>query len=234
MTTQVKTIHTLNARGNVMLEVARNYFSLSPTQMSREIQALRNEIEAVLATKGIRYDGLKSALVPDRKKREIALVFDTTRIDDGWYGLAVAKKLIPLLDKSSNHSILAGDYLGNNDNQDTRFAAMRAAVQLVRSTTFQHSSQFYIVYINNLTSAMVERIVGGLSSWEGFAGFADTTFASYFKLLLSTMLVNVCVKHGNVIIQGHEDDRSADEDVNMCGYPFEEHGYTPHTEQFTS
>ena len=72
---------------------------------------------------------------------------------------------------------------------------------------------------------MVGRIDNGLASWEAYVGFADTTFGSIFKFLLSSMLVNICLKAGRIIIQGHEDDRSADENVNMSGYPFEENGY---------
>lgn len=56
-------------------------------------------------------------------------------------------------------------------------------------------------------------------------GYADTSCASLFKFLISMMAVNVFVKVGTVILQGHEDDVPNDEDCNMCGYPFEVNGY---------
>lgn len=224
--TESKPIHTLNARDNVMLEVTRDYFKLTPAHMQREIQGMRQMLERALATKGIAYADLRSALVPDRKRREIALVFDTMSIESSWYGWEVFERIIPLLDKDSNHSILVGDYLDRPGQIDKLFDAFEESVQLRRSVDFCHPTQFYIVYLNNLTEAMVSRFDGGLSGYEAYVGYADTTCASRFKIYISTMLVNLGIKHGSVFIQGHEPDREDSEDVNMCGYPFEEAGFT--------
>jgi hypothetical protein len=225
MTAVIKTIHTLNARGNVMLEVMRDYFSITPARMFREIQGMRQMVETQLAAKGVSYDSLRSALVPDRKRREIALVFDNSIIKNGWYGYEVFERVIPLFDKGSNHSILVGDYLPRDGQADLLFEAFRDAVRPVRPVEYRHPTQFYIVYINNLTEAMVQRFADGLGGYEPYVGMADTTFLSPFKILLSTMLVNLGVKHGRIMIQGHEPDRDENEDVNMSGLPFEENGY---------
>ncbi|RTL70601.1 MAG: hypothetical protein EKK41_12205 [Hyphomicrobiales bacterium] len=152
-------------------------------------------------------------------------MFDSKTISSGWYGYEIFKRLIPLFDRKSNHSVLAGDYLGDNENQSMLFTAMNDSVTLRRDVDFEHSTQFFIVYINNLTEAMIRRFDEGLTGYKAYVGYADTTYSSVFKFLISTMLVNVCVKHGNIIIQGHEDDRNLDKDVNMSGYPFEENGY---------
>jgi len=208
-----------------MLEVVRKHFNVPPERMHKEIQALRHSVEEALARKGIIYDQLKTALIPDIKRREIAMVFDSKSISKGWYGYDVFKRIIPIFDRKSNHSVLAGDYIGNNENQSMLFTAMNDAVILRQDVDFEHSTQFFIVYINNLTEAMVRRFDEDLTSYKAYVGYADTTYSSVFKFLISTMLVNVCVKHGNIIIQGHEDDRDMDEDVNMSGYPFEENGY---------
>lgn len=220
-----KSLHTLDARNNVMLEVVLEYFKLTPDRMFREIQNLRRTAEDALAIKDISYDALKTALVPDRLRREIALVFDSLSIEASWYGYDVFSRLIPLLDKSSNHSILAGDYLDRPGQADELFSAFENAVQLRRSVDFRHPSQFYIVYINNLTDAMVQHLDNGLTGYDAYVGIADMTFMSRFKIHLSTMLVNLCIKHGKFVLQGHEPDRKDAEDVNVCGYPFEENGY---------
>jgi hypothetical protein len=193
--------------------------------MHREIQGLRRLVEEALAEKGISYDKLKSALVPDRKRREIALVFDTLSIKSNWYGNDVFERIIPLFDKRSNHSILVGDYLDHQGQADQLFEAFEEAVQLRRDVEFRHPTQFYIVYLNNLTEAMVRRFDEGLLGYPAYVGYADMTYTSHFKIYLSTMLVNLGIKHGSVIIQPHEPDRPNTEDVNMCGYPFEEHGF---------
>lgn len=217
-------IHTVNARGNIFLEVMRDHFELSPKVMHREIQGMRNQVEAILASKGISYDALKTALVPDRKRKEIALVFDTTKIDSDWYGLEVFKQYMPIFERSSNHSVLAGDYGGGSE--DRLYEVMTDAVQFVQPTEWAHSTQYYIIYINNLSSGMFEKFASGLAHYDGYVGYADASFASRFKWALSGRLANAFLKHKTIIIQGHEDDRSNDEDINMNGYPYEDYGYT--------
>ena len=221
----VKSLHTLNARDHVMLEVARDYFKLSPKQMFREIQGMRGQVERVLREKGIEYDKLRSALVPSQDRREIALVFDSNSIKSNWYGGDVIKRVIPLFNRKSNHSVLLGDYLGDKENMEQRFEAFKEALQLKRNVIFTYPNQFFIVYINNLTENMMKYFDTNLSKYSGYVGFADMTYSSKFKLYLSTMLVNSFIKYGNIILQGHEPDRDEREDINMSGYPFEENGY---------
>lgn len=223
---ETKPIYTLNARGNIFLEVTRDHFKLSPERMLREIQGLRQMVIDALALKGLKYENFKSALVPDQTRREIALVFDTKAIKSNSYGYRVAERLIPLFDNKSKHSVLVTDYSDRGAGQQVMYQAMVEAVKLARDVDWEHSSQFYIVYINNLTPAMVQRFDEGLRSWPAYIGHADTSCASPFKFLISMMAVNVFVKVGTVILQGHEDDVPNTEDCNMCGYPFEVNGYT--------
>lgn len=223
MTILSKPIHTLNARGNILLEVLRDEFKLSPQIMHREIQGMLRVVETVLADKGICYGDLKTALVPDRKRKEIALVFDTTKIDDSWYGLEVFKQYMPIFDKGSSHSVLVGDYGGGSEGR--LYEALNQAVQLVRPTEWHHSTQYYIIYINNLSPEMFERFASELIEYAPYVGYADTSCASPFKWCLSSRLVNAFLKHKDVIIQGHEDDRPNEEDMNMNGYPYEDYGY---------
>ena len=208
-----------------MLEVARDYFNLDSKQMFQQIQGMRRQVEVLLDEKGINYDKLRSALVPSQNRREIALVFDTEVIDSNWYGYEVMKRVIPLFNRNSNHSVLLGDYLGEAKNMKQRFEVFQQAVQLRRDVTFLCANQFYIVYVNNLTEHMMEHFDANLSQYYGYVGFADMTYYSKFKVYLSTMLVNSFIKHGNIVLQGHEPDRDNAEDVNMSGYPFEENGY---------
>src|SRR5208283_5629988 len=92
----IRPIHTVNARGNMLLEVVRDHSRLSPSEMLREIQSLRREIEEVLAQKDIRYEALRSALVPSQNRREIALIFDTTQIENYNYGREIFAQCMPL------------------------------------------------------------------------------------------------------------------------------------------
>ena len=97
-----------------MLEVIRDYFGLSPDRMLFEIQGMREQVARVLKSKGVNYDDLRAALVPDREKLEIALIFDTMKIEDSWYGYQVFERIIPLLDPRTKNSVLVGDYIGES------------------------------------------------------------------------------------------------------------------------
>lgn len=217
-------IHTLDARGNVMLEVMRDYFNLSPKQMRNEIINERKIVEHYLDKKGIIYNNLKNALTPDKKKKEIALVFDTLQIDSDWYGYDVFNRLIPILRKESSHSILAGDYLGSNFPQSTLCESLLENIKTRHSSEYKYSSQHYIIYINNLTDEMFNRLDEGLMNYAPYVGFTDMSHTSKLKTILSTMLVNCFVKYQDIIIQSHEPDRDNSENINTYGYPFEKYG----------
>jgi len=221
----IEPIHTINARGHAFLEVMRDTFQLTPDQMVREIQSLRQATADALKTKGVSYSELRSALTPSQDRREVALVFDTLEISDSWYGHQVFEKVIPLLESKARFSILVGDYLGNNDNQLFLERALRSSLRASHDFEFRHSTQFFIVYLNNMTAAQIGKLHFELSSWKPYVGYADTTYESPFKWLLSTMLVNLGVKFGKTIIQGHEDDLPDSEDCNISGMPFEDSGY---------
>ena len=217
-------VYTLDARNNVLLEATRDYFDIGSSKMQHEIQVMLAQTQAMLRTKGITYRRLKSALVPNTNRRDIALVFDTSRIQEPWYGFPIYRALIPLFDIRSNHSILAGDYIGRDSVQDLLYESFCEGIHLTRKVEWHHSTQFFIVYVNNLTEKMSCTLRKGLTQFEPYIGFADMTFASRFKLHLSTMLVNSCLKSKDVVLMA-DDDADNSRDVNVKGYPWEDFGY---------
>lgn len=222
----IRPIHTINARSNVLLEVIKSGHGIESPQMLREIQSMRHEVEKVLAAKGIAYEDLRGALVPSQKRHEVALVFESAAVPSYNYGRAIFEKFMPLLDAKSDHCVLVGEY-GTFDNADEPFlaAAFHEKIVLARAVTYRHSSQFYVVYLNNLTQTMMARLDAGLRPFGAYVGFSDMTYGSAFKYLLSIMLANVFVKQGRNIILGHEDDRPNTEDCNLVGWPFDRFGH---------
>ncbi len=117
--------------------------------------------------------------------------------------------------------------IGENGIQRRLYEAFAQEVVFVKSCTWRHSSQFFIVYINNLTGQRHFDIQNCLVDCSGYVGWVNCYSPSFLKTYLSFILCNVFLKAKKLmIIQGHEDDRDNSEDVNMVGYPFEEHGYT--------
>lgn len=220
-----ETIFTLDARDNIYLDVVKDMFSLDESKIYAEINGTFDDCVSVLSKKKINYQDLKSALIPSNRN-EIAFVFDTLQIENAWYGLPVMSAILPLLDKQSSNSVLVGDYIGGNHMTDRLHSTFFESIKPVRQIDYQHHSQFYIVYINNLSDKMVETLNNGLKSFNPYIGYFDLTYSSFIKTYISTILVRLFLKNKTTIIQGHEDDRSNDENQNVSGYPFEENGYT--------
>ena len=60
--TTYSTIHTLNNRGNVFLEVMEDTFHLNSNQMYEEINLMLVDVKNTLSCKGIEYNNLKNIL----------------------------------------------------------------------------------------------------------------------------------------------------------------------------
>ena len=216
-------IWTLEARDSVMLQVVTAQFKLTPAQVREEInQAHKLTIEAI-AAKGVSYGELRKALTPQRDRLERAFLFDTARIDEGWYGLPVAEALIPLLPRQLSCSIQLGDL--SISNQDLGFDLLRRYAVAHRDLELGNTNQIYCIYLNNLTLAMAESITDGLRDYKGFFAHVDTTTGSQMKDWLSITLVDGYLKHRDLVLNGHEDDVSDEEDRNMKGWPWEENNY---------
>ena len=102
---------------------------------------------------------------------------------------------------------------------------MREHVVPHRPVELTYTNQIYCIYLNNLTPAMAEEITEGLKSFDALAGHIDTSHSSRMRDWLSVTLVDGYLKHGEVALNGHEDDVPNSEDRNMKGWPWEEHGY---------
>ncbi len=219
----IKLIYTLDARDNVLLKVIRDHFDMSNVDIQNQVQSMRQALESELRSKGIDYNDLRSVLVPNQERKEVVFVFDRLQINSSWYGYDVFEKLIPLFGRDTKHSILSGDYLDVFiRDQESLKQIMLQQMSLKKEINFVRSNQFYVVYINNISQGEIERMNKSLSDWEPYVGYADMTYSSNFKHLLSGMLVNTFIKYNTIIIQGSEDDTPITEDQNKSGYPFED------------
>src|SRR5277367_1780312 len=112
-------IWTLEARDSYLLEMVSNYMTVPADRMQREILMLHQDMLSTLGRRSLNYESFRTALVPQNDKTERAFLFDTTLIDDGWYGYDIATRIVPALNRDLNCSILAGDLI--LDDQDLAF-----------------------------------------------------------------------------------------------------------------
>ena len=208
-----------------MLELMQSYFGLNHRQMSNQINGLFQHLLDVLTSKQIEYYKLKSVLVPNTDKNEVVFIFDRTKIESPWYGFDIFEKVIPLFNKQSSHSILYGDYMGDDKLQDKLRLEFFREIEPIRHTNYKHSNQYFCVYINNLSDKMVATFKTNLFSYEPYIGSIDLNYSSFMKTYLSHILCPAFIKYKNNIIMGHEDDCDNNENINILGYPFEQFGY---------
>jgi hypothetical protein len=203
------TVHTLDGRNNVMLEVMRDHFKLSPERMHREIQGIVRATSALLAKKGVDYGALRAALVPQQDRHEAALLFNIDFMATGSYSYPAHQRLLSLV--TDDHGWGAFDEANRN---------------LVRvGQRHLEGRMLYVVYVNNLTDQMLADIHHGMEDYPAYIGYVDTTFGSIFKVLLSTQLIHAYVQYRAITIGQHEDDRHEDENIDLVGLGFEEAGY---------
>jgi hypothetical protein len=218
-------IHTLEARSNFMLDVITEHFRLDDVQVFKEIQAGIGSLRVILTNKGIAYEDLKWALIPSADKIERAFVFDWSRFQTNWFGREVMRLILPLLEKGSSRSVLVGDWTSKYRFRDLlhdSFGDVYDGEPLDEPRAFD---SLYFVYMNNLTPAAVARIDRALSGHAAYLGSLDLTYMSVMKAMLSTMLVRAFVQHRSTILQSHEDDRPAEEDVDLLHYDFASIGF---------
>ncbi|MBX3707126.1 MAG: hypothetical protein KF911_10905 [Pseudomonadales bacterium] len=207
-------IHTLNARGNVMLSVLREYFSWTDARTFREIRRFHSDLLDILNAKGIDYDLLRTALTPQQTKQEVAFLFDEERCDNAVIpGVECADALFKLLDRNTTHSILGGDLIDDKDEIARKLLSEAAVV--AKDLNLRHPCFCYVLYVNNLSCKAVNTIHDGLKAHGAYLGYVPCTYASLAKTFISMSLVNLAIKHKTVVILGHEDDRPNTEDYNL-------------------
>ena len=222
-------IYTLNARGFVMLQVMKQTFDLDDLHVYNEINNIHLLLCELLNKKGIKYEGLKSALIPPHgDKFDIAFVFDSSKIADSWYGYTVFDSLIPALNKESTYSILVGDIIADSINQLVIKKLLFENMIQCNDSLFQHSTQYYVVYINNLTLGQIANINEILKDKSFYIGYIDMTFNSILKTIIAHCLAPHAIKHKNIILLQDETHIGEDEygdDINVSGYTYEENGF---------
>jgi hypothetical protein len=207
-------IHTLNARGNVMLPVMREYFSWSDARAFREIQRFHRDCLDILQAKGIRYEALRSALTPQPGKQEAAFMFDEHRCDpDRIPGVDAADALFKLLPGKTTHSVLGGELVDDKDEIARRLLGQTAVI--AKDLAFKHPCFCYNLYVNNLSDEALNALHTGLQAHPGYLGYVPCTYASLAKTFVAMHLVNLAIKHAGIVILGHEDDRDNRENCNL-------------------
>ncbi len=217
-------IHTLNARGNVLLPVLRKHFSFSDARTHLEIQRFHRDCLNILQSKGIDYASLRSALTPQSTKHEAAFLFDEERCDDkSLSAVECAEALFSALNPKTTHSILGGELIDSRDVIARRL--LGPAVMIAKDLDFRHPCFCFTLYVNNLSEGAVSDIDAKLRHHKAYLGYLPCTYASLAKTFASMNLMNLVIKQGNTVIIGHEDDRPNSQDHNLHLHDYVAQGF---------
>jgi hypothetical protein len=219
------TIYTLEARGNVLLESLAQHYRLGHKELQKQILDLYSMTRDALLLKGIDYDSLKPALVPNASRYETGFIFDTRSITSGWYGRPVLDLFVPLLDPKATQSVLWGDIQGTNPTM-----VLPILRQVIRPGPVRlegiHPSQLFCMYVTNITQTKMQEMHEALAGRVAYVGYIPATHFSHGKAILSTSwLARAFLKHGNTFIVSHPDDVPNTEDENPLGCDFSHLGY---------
>ncbi|AUN94642.1 hypothetical protein [Pseudazoarcus pumilus] len=208
-------IHTLNARGNLLLASIREHCKWTDTKTFVEIQRIHHNFLDILRTKGINYDELRNSLIPQTGKHEAAFMFDEHRCNPNRIaGVDAADAVFKLLPTDTSHSILGGELVGDDHDQFARKLLKEKSI-IVKDLDFQHPTFCFVVYVNNLSAAALKSMHGGLNNHPGYLGYVPCTYASLTKTFVTMYLMNFGIRHKNTMILGHEDDRPNTQNWNL-------------------
>lgn len=207
------------------LTSTRNYFQMNPTQFGHFIRAHHETLVNELSAVGISYDALSPALVPTTGDRhEMALLFNIEHVSNGMYGHAVAEVLIPLLNRKSTLSVLAGDI--GLPPEKTKQLALVAGFNSNPSTDEWGRQFIYCVYLSNVSAGQRDEIHAALQSEEMYLGYVPCTYTSDFRTVAGTMVATRFLKHKHTVLVDHGSDDPWVSSENEIGYPFKENNYT--------
>ena len=108
-------IHSINGYTNMMIEVMAKTLKLSDQDVQKLLRHMHREIVSALASKGVNYADLSTALTPRGNKHEIAFVFDSSRAETGFYGGEFSTVWLTALAKTrgpKRTAISQGDVIG--------------------------------------------------------------------------------------------------------------------------
>lgn len=208
--------HVLNARDNsllhyIFLEHANADAGRFQIAIQREAQQIRN----LLASKQVRYDDLKSALVPSAEGKQVAFLYDW-RADTSWnYAVGFASHYLPALRKKLYTSVLHGDL--HEMSSPMPVEALNATLVRGSDDAVNWTTQ-YVVLFSNLRPGDVDTLHAALSEVRGYSGYLDVSFGGAVRDYLASTVTPLWVVANRKVIVDHGSDDPLVDNQDTVGY----------------
>ena len=204
-------IYSIEARDSFLLKTMYEYFDLTANKLQKEIIATHKILTQVLIKTGVKYNEFRCVLTPSNCKDrfEQLFVFRLTPNGNEVYS-DIEKNIVELLDKNSKHNILMGDLITFDSNLYSVISLMYHTLGIPIDSKW--AANYFLIYINNISKASIEKIDKFFKSKYYYLGTCDMSFDSKFKSYISHVSVATrYVKIGNKIF-------NADPDIEFTEY----------------
>ena len=216
-------LHTLNARDNSLVHWIYSQYARSDAKAFRDaIQAEVDTLRGLLASRSVKYDDLKSALVPSRDGRQVAFLYDWLDAPAFNYAIAFAKLYLPHLRKTLRTSMLHGDFHDMRGPMPIR--ALERELIRPRSQPVNWRTQ-YAVYFTNLRDDDVTLLHAALSKESRYGGYLDVSRAGPVRNYLDRTVAHEWVITNDKILLDHGPDQPNVSDEDPVGFGLREFGY---------
>lgn len=219
-------VHSICTRDNAYFDIFRDALGIKTENLFKMIHKDVDNLSRILAQKGVKYSSLKSVLIPSNseKKECIILCFEVDFFGNR-YGEEIYDLFFPLLDKAISHVIKVGDIL-YDDYYYVKLAVLDKNINYSAEKKISRNKDYFLVYINNLSSHESTRIIEELKHSGGFIGYYDGSFKDVFCDFIANSLVQLCLQYKSIVVLPHTDVEYKDSDnVNMRGVNFDKYGF---------
>lgn len=204
-------IYSIEARDNFLLKTMYEHFDLTANKLQKEIIAAHKILTQVLIKTGVKYNEFRCVLTPSNGKDrfEQLFVFRLTPNGNEVYS-DIEKNIVELLDKNSKHNILMGDLITFDSNLYSVISLMYHTLGIQIDSKW--AANYFLIYINNISKASIEKIDKFFKSKYYYLGTCDMSFDSKFKsYIFHVSVATQYVKIGNKIF-------NADPDIEFTEY----------------
>jgi hypothetical protein len=199
-----------------------DYSKGDPRTFRDAMQREGAEIRRLLASRGVGYDQLKSALVPTQEGMQVAFLYDWWE-HPGWnYAVAFAEQYLPHLRPTLRTSVFQGDTHAVRGG--IPIDALEDSLVRPRPQQVNWNTQFG-VYFNNLRPGDVETLHAALTPDPRYSGYLDATYAGRVRNFLAATLPSMWIIHDRKVILSHGGDEPFVGSEDPVGFDLPEFGY---------
>ena len=222
-------VYTFDTRDLSIWDMLKDHFKLDNDHIYNEIEGVFKPMVERLKEIGVPYEKLKNVLTPQIDKMEICFVFDSLKIENTIYASVILKELIPLIVGIEKTAMFYGDLIGpeTREGQNAVKEIMLQSINFNTALNYRNSSQYFLVFFNNISSAKLAIIDRWLKNFSFYLGYSNITYNCYFKDIVASSIGQKCLFYKKIAILPVSEDEEID-DSNPINYSFinyDKYGY---------